>query len=178
MSKQTKTEVHKGATKVAATISKVYDTVSKSGNIVTQCVSAVQQVYRGAEVPKADLAFIADNVARSRGWSSKSAQSRKSEVRKIVRNYLRIPEALKLYTAKVDSFTWHDAIKLTTQLNKDQTVRQAVSAMLSAPKAKAPTAMSVFGASINRIKNIETRSKKIIAFRKDLTKLLDKHGLA
>lgn len=177
MAAKEKVQVNKGATKVASTIAKVFDTVSKQGNIITQCVTSVKAVYRGAEVPVADERFIADNVARIRGWSEASAGPRKSEVRKIVRNYLTIPEAIQLYMKKADSFTWHEAMQLLTQLNKGLTVRQAVAAMVSKPDAAAPSALKVFASCITKIQNLETRSQKVIGFRKDLVKLLDKHGL-
>jgi len=175
MAKQT--EVKKGASKVAATIAKVFDDVSKQGNIVTQCVSSVRSVYRGVEVPRIDEQFIADNVARIRGWSDKSAGPRKSEVRKIVRNYLKVDEAIAAYRKKSDTFTWHECMRLLTQLNKDQSIKQAVTACLvtSAPaKIAAPKQLASL---LARISNLETRSTKIIAFRQDLSKLIDKHNI-
>lgn len=173
-----KQEVKKGASKVASGIAKVFDTVSKQGNILTQCVTAVKGTYRGAEVPVADERFIADNVARIRNWSKASEGPRKSEVRKIVRNYALIPEAMQLYQKKHDTFTWHTAMRLVTKLNGGNTPKQAVAAMVATTSANAPTALKVFAAAITRIVNLETRSSKIIAFRKDLSKLLDKHNLA
>lgn len=179
MAKQeSKTEVHKGATKVASGIAKVFDTVAKQGNILTQCVTSVKSVYRGADVPVADERFIADNVARIRNWSKASEGPRKSEVRKIVRNYALIPEAMQLYQRKHDTFTWHTAMKLVTKLNAGNTPKQAVAAMVATASASAPKPMAVFAAAIARIVNLDTRSPKVIAFRKDLAKLLDKHNLA
>lgn len=177
MSTNEKQDVNKGASKVASTIAKVYDTVAKQGNVITQCVSAVKAVYRGADVPRCDEQFIADAVARQRGWSEKSAAPRKSEVKKIVRNYITIPEAMQLYSKKHDTFTWHTALKLVTKLNAGNTPRQAVAAMVATTSANKPTALSVFNNAITRIQNLETRSRKIIEFRKDLTKLLDDHNL-
>ena len=169
--------VRKGATKVANTIAKVFDAVASGGNIVTQCVSSLRSVYRNAEVPAHEIKFIADNVARIRKWSDSSAGPRKSEVRKIVRNYLKLDEAITMYNKKSDTFTWHDAMKLLTQLNKDQSPRQAVTACLvtaEPARVSAPKRLSNLLASIS---NLETRSAKIIAFRKDLYKLIDKHGV-
>lgn len=177
MSKETKVEVHKGATKVANTVAKVFGAVAKQGNIITQCVTAVKSVYKGEPVPKADLSFIADNVARIRGWSAASANARKSEVRRIVEAYVTLPEAMEMYAKKSDTFTWHQAVKLARLLNSN-TPRQAVAAMLAAPSAQKQTAIQVFDSAINRIVNLETRSQKIIGFRRDLAKLLDKHNLA
>ena len=178
MSKQEKVEVNKGATKVASAVAKVFGDVAKQGNIITQCVIAVKAVYKGAEVPKADQSFIANNVARQRGWSERSAASRKSEVRKILRNYMTIPEAMQLYSKKADTFTWHEAMRLCVSLNGGNTPKQAVAALLSANTAtKTVNAVKRFATLITGIQNLETRSTKIIAFRKDLTALLAKHNL-
>lgn len=184
MSKQEKVVVNKGATKVASGISKVLGDVAKQGNIITQCVSAVNSVYRGAEVPKADLSFIANKVAQQRNWSEASAGPRKSEVRKIIRAYREIPEAVKLYTSKHSTFTWHTCMRLVTQLNKKTasgkpvTVRAAVHGMVLKSKDQPTDAMKSFKLLISRIENLQTRSPKIIGFRRDLVKLLDKHNLS
>ena len=178
MTTETKATINKGASKIANTIAKVYDAVKKQGSIVTQCVTSVATVYKGELVPKADEQFIADNVARIQKWSGKSEGPRKSEVRKIVRNYLTLPEALKLFIKRNNGATWHDAMKLATQLNKGFTPRQAVTALMTTAEAKKPNALDVFHSAITRITNIETRSTKVIAFRKDLTVLLAKHNLS
>ncbi len=177
MAKQEKEQVNKGASKVASTIAKVFDTVSKQGNIITQCVTSVKAVYRGADVPVTDERFIADNVARIRGWSAASASARKSEVRKIVRNYLTIPEAVEMYVKKHGGLSWHQAMQLATQLNKGLTCRQAVLAMTTKAEVPKVAAPKQIAALLTRISNIETRSSKIIAFRKDLSALVSKHGL-
>ena len=172
-----KPAVRKGATKVANTIAKVFDTVASGGNVITQCVTSLKSVYRGAEVPTHEEQFIANQVARIRKWSDKSAVARKSEVRKIVRNYLKLDEAVDMYRKKSDTFTWHECMKLLTQLNKDQTTRQAVNACLTtAAPTKVPAPKQIANL-LTRISNVETRSAKIIAFRKDLAKLCEKHGI-
>lgn len=176
MKTDTKEKVNKGASKVASTIAKVFDTVSKQGNIITQCVTSVKAVYRGAEVPAMDERYIADAVARTRGWSPASAAARKSEVRKIVRNYLTIPEAVQLYAKKHAGLTWHQAMGLLTQLNKGLTPRKAVLAMSVKAEAAVVPAPKQIAALLTRISNVETRSQRIIKFRKDLSLLSAKHG--
>lgn len=176
--KQDKPTVNKGALKIANTIAKVYDTVSKQGNIVTQCVSIVATMYRGNDVPAIDERFIADNVARIQRWTPKSAGPRKSEVRKMVRNYRTIPEALQVFAKRNGGVSWHEAMKLLTQLNKGLTIRQAVTACFATAVAANVPAPKVLAALLTRISNIETRSAKIIAFRQDLSKLCAKHGIS
>ena len=172
-----KAEVNKGASKVASGISKVLDAVGKQGSLVTQCVSAIKAVYKGAEVPKADIEFIANNVARIQKWSASSRGPRMSNVRKIVRNYTSLPEAVEKFSKKNGGATWHDAMKVATQLNGGKTVNQAVAAMTTKQEAATVPAPKRIAALLTSINNVETRSAKIIAFRKELNALAAKHGV-
>lgn len=175
--KEPKAIVHRGANKVAAAVAKVYDSVENSGNVVTQCVTAAMRVYRGNAIPKLDLAYIADNVARIRAWTATSLKQRKSEVRIVLRAYDRLPEAITKYTAKSESFTWHDAIKLARCLGREPAVNVAVALALSKNAAKIVTPVMRVGAAISRIMNTETRIAKILAFQLGLESLAEKHAI-
>ena len=117
-------------------------------------------------------------MARIQRWTPKSAGPRKSEVRKMVRNYRTIPEALQVFAKRNGGVSWHEAMKLLTQLNKGLTIRQAVTACFATAVAANVPAPKVLAALLTRISNIETRSAKIIAFRQDLSKLCAKHGIS
>lgn len=86
-------------------------------NLVTQCVTACKNHWRGEIPAKADINEFAEKVAEIRGWSESSAKPRKSEVRKFVRNYTRMESACKAVAAKTERFSWHDARKVATILN-------------------------------------------------------------
>jgi hypothetical protein len=179
MSKQEST-IAKGAAKVASAIAKVFETVSKQGNIITQCVSSVTSVYKGKPVPSTDIAFIANNVARLRGWSKGSEGPRKSEVRKIVRNYTRIPEAMQKVGAADGNFTWHDAMRLLTALNAEPALGKAVlrfNAKGPVTKATSATPTKVLGQAVSKIMNLDTRAVKITKFQEALETLCDSHGI-
>lgn len=171
-----KPTINKGATKVANAIAKVYEIVGKSGSVVTQCVTSARSVYKGAAIPKADLSFIADNVARMRNWTPASSGPRKSEVRKILRVYDRLPEAIDAYCSKHDTFTWHTAIKLARCLNREPALRPAL-ALMEAKVAIAASPAKALGAAISKAMNVETRTVKIVAFQEGLEQLCDKHGI-
>ncbi len=157
MSKKTSTTpVHKGAGKVAAAIAKVYGIVAQNGNVITQCVSSAMSVYKGADIPKKDLSAIADKVAMLRKWTPASAGPRKSEVRKILRVYPRLPEAIAAYAKKHDSFTWHTAVKLARCLGREPALNKALALMDSAPKAAAFSALELCGKATRRLINLET----------------------
>ena len=100
-----------------------------------------------------------------------------SEVRKIVRNYKTIPEAITAFNKKNGGVTWHEAMRLLTQLNKGLTVNQSVKAMVTRAEVPKVKADKQIAALLTRISNVETRSPKIIAFRKALSALAAKHNL-
>ncbi len=178
MSKQTEKQVvNRGAGKVATAVAKVYDAVENSGSVVTQCVTAARQVYRGNAIPKLDLSYIADNVARIRRWSPASLKQRKSEVRVVLRAYARLPEAIDRYTKNSDGFTWHDAIKLSRCLGAEPSMLQALKRMNAKVAAKRTTPLSTIGAAVSRIMNVETGASKLVAFQTGLEALAEKHGI-
>ena len=175
--KTTEAKINKGAGKVANAIAKVYEIVGQSGSVVTQCVTSAMSVYKGAAIPQQDLRFIADNVARIRKWTSVSARARKSEVRKILKQYTRLPEAIDAYCAKHDAFTWHTAVKLARCLDREPALRPALALMSAQTVSKAATPAKALGTAISKAMNVETRTAKIVAFQGDLEQLCEKHGI-
>jgi hypothetical protein len=103
---------------------------------------------------------------------------RKSEVRKIVRQYPRINEAVEKYTATHDNFTWHTAMRLITCLHREPALNKAL-ALMDAGNAKKGkvTAIKACGQSVSRIMNLDTTAKKIVDFQNALESLCEKHGI-
>ncbi len=170
-------KVSKGATRVANAISTVLGKVAKQGNVITQCVTSLQNVYGGKPVPKQDVNAIANTVARLRGWSATSMAPRKSEVRKIVRQYPRIAEAVEKYTSQHESFTWHTAMRLITCLHREPSLAQALKLMDASNAAKTITPIKACGSAVSRIMNLDTTAKRIVDFQNGLESLADKHGI-
>lgn len=170
-------KVSKGATRVANAISTVLGKVAKQGNVITQCVTSLQNTYGGKPVPKADVNAIANTVARLRGWSASSMAPRKSEVRKIVRQYPRIAEAVERYTETHDNFTWHTAMRLITCLHREPSLAQALKLMDASNTAKAITPTKACGQAVSRIMNLDTQSKSIVNFQNALESLCEKHNI-
>lgn len=175
--KATTPKVSRGATKVANTIAKVFGAVAKQGNVITQCVTSLVQVYGGNAVPKQDVNAIADTVARLRGWSAASMGPRKSEVRKIVRQYPRIAEAVDKYTDSHDSFTWHTAMRLITCLHREPALNKALALMDASNAAKEISPIKACGTAVSRIMNLDTRSAKLTDFQNALETLCEKHSI-
>ncbi len=181
MSKQASKTVVKattGISKVANAIAKAYATQAGSGNVVTQLCKISAQVFKGKDANSTDLKEIASSVARQRGWSPASSGPRMSEVRKIVRNYKRMPEAVAAYLKKHDAFSWHDAMRLLTCLNKEPSNKVALSLMDASNKTKqAGRPQKVIGLAVSRIMNVDTRTAKIVSFQEALESLCETHDI-
>ncbi len=181
MSKQASKTVVKattGISKVANAIAKAYATQAGSGNVITQVCKIAASVFRGKDANSTDLKEIATSVARQRGWSPASSGPRMSEVRKIVRNYKRMPEAVTTYLSKHDAFSWHDAMRLLTCLNREPSNRIALSLMDKSNATKqAARPAKVIGTAISRIMNVDTRTAKIVGFQEALESLCETHDI-
>ncbi len=164
----TKKQVAKLATgigKVSNAIAGAFGQHAKSGNIVTQVCKICVTVFKGKHASKAELSHVADSVARIQGWSEKSSGPRKSEVRKIVRNYLAMPDAMALVAKKSDTFSWLDAMRLLTQLNNDShNTKQAVAAYLGGTKAKRKVgAIKQLELALGRVMAIDSQASKVVS---------------
>ncbi|MEE8538554.1 MAG: hypothetical protein V3S54_01970 [Woeseiaceae bacterium] len=167
-----------GISKVANAIAKAYATQAESGNVITQVCKVAAQVFKGKDANTTDLKEIAKGVARQRGWTPASAGPRMSEVRKIVRNYKRIPEAVTSYMRKHETFSWHTAMRLITCLNREPALNQALKLMDVGNAVKlAAKPAKVIALAVSRIMNVDTRSTSIVNFQTALESLAEKHGV-
>ena len=181
MSKQASKTVVKattGISKVANAIAKAYATQAESGNVITQVCKIAATVFKGKDANSTDLKEIATNVARLRGWSPASSGPRMSEVRKIVRNYKRIPDAVSTYLKKHDTFSWHTAMRLLTCLNKEPSNAIALRMMdVSNKEKQTAKPAKVIGLAVSRIMNVDTRASKIVGFQEALESLCETHDI-
>lgn len=167
-----------GISKVANAIAKAYATQAGSGNVITHVCKIAASVFGGNDANSTDLKDIAASVARQRGWSPASSGPRMSEVRKIVRNYKRMPEAVAAYLKKHESFSWHDAMRLLTCLNREPSNVIALRLMDKSNATKqAARPAKVIGLAVSRIMNVDTRTAKIVAFQGALETLCDTHEI-
>lgn len=133
-------------------------------SIVTQCVKACASHFGNETPPKEDVADFANKVAELRGWSEKSANARKSEVRKVVRNHVRLESACKAVAAKGDTFTWHNAIKVARILNKNPKLSDAgvVKAFFESAPANHATPKQKAMKSLKSFMEISTTAKDVV----------------
>ncbi len=167
-----------GIGKVSTAISNAYAAQAESGVNLTNLCKIAQTVFKGKAANSIDIKAIADKVAQLRGWTQASAGPRKSEVRKIVRHYRRIPEAVTAYRKKGATFSWHDAMRLLTCLNKEPALRPALALMAAGNSNRAKqTPLKVIGSAISRVMNIDTKATKLVAFQDALESLCEQHEI-
>lgn len=122
-------------------ISSALDGVSATGSLMTDIANTAHKHYKGEDIPKEDIDSIVDQVASAQKWNAAARVARKSEVRVILRACAALPKYLKALSEKMDSFTWHDAMKLARQVNKGATIPAAV-AFVKNGKASSHTSVN------------------------------------
>ncbi|MGL4557392.1 MAG: hypothetical protein ACRCV5_07800 [Afipia sp.] len=171
-----------GLSSLASAIAGAFATVETTGGLVATICASVQKLYKGAEMPSDDVAYVCDEVARLRGWSDASARVRKAECKAILGQYATLPEAIeKASTKKHVSFD--AAVKLARSL-KSMTPRQAAAAYIagkSATRASDPTTRTLDEAKasikkhVNRVLEFTQVDRK---FRAELRSLCEEYGIA
>jgi len=167
-------------TAAAKVVSDAIGNATNQVSIVTQCVNACRSHF-GGDVPlKEDCADFANKVAEYRGWSEASAKARKSEVRKVVRNYGRLDSACKAVAKASESFTWHNAVKVARLLNKMPKASDTaiVRAYFESPPSNAQTPTEKSMRLIKNFINVKGRkSADVIALRTAVEKVCADRGI-
>lgn len=167
---------------LASTVAGAFAEAEQSGGLVENICKAVQKLYKGKPVPKDDGEFIADEVARLRGWSEGSARVRKAECKSIIGQYAKLPDAIA--RAKKKKFvSFEMAVKLARSLNKGMTPNQAAQALVrrqqrndsdSRAKADAETARKAAKQSAKKMLEYKALPAK---FRSALRELCEEYDI-
>lgn len=108
------------------------DSAENTGSLLTQVCETANKYTRGETLSDEDQKAIAAAVSSEKGWRGKTAQSRESEVRVILRASAELPEAIEAFASKNKSCNWHTGMKLARRLNKGEPVAKAVKTVLHA----------------------------------------------
>lgn len=178
MSKQTdKPKVGSGAKRVAHEIAKAYGQLAQgTANVVTRVCNVAMELYGGEYLPAQDIAAIVAQVSKERGWTTASAQARKSEIRTVLQTYDVLPDACNAFLEQAGSLTWHNAVRLGRELiasdfNVSKAVRNAIT------KSPAPkTAADQMKGACRRIARL-TPGGKLGEFRQDFIALCGRYNI-
>lgn len=117
---------------VVATFVNVLSSHETSGNIVTQVCNTAAKWFKGEEIDAATRASIITDIAVARGWKGDSVKVRSSECNAVLKAYTSLPEAVKLFANKNHgAVQWHNSLSLARQINKGESVTNAVKNALS-----------------------------------------------
>jgi hypothetical protein len=108
------------------------DSHENSGSLLTQVCETANKYTRGESLSEEDQKAIAAGVSSEKGWKGKTAASRESEVRVILRASAELPEAIEVFTTKNKRCDWHTGMKLARRLNKGDNIAKAVKHVMQA----------------------------------------------
>jgi len=119
---------------IANTIADKLKAHESTGSLVVQICTAVQGLYRGADIPAEEMEFMLDDVSRAMKWTSKSADKRKLETKAILVASESLPTAIAR-ASKQMPVPFYQALKLARLINGGKTAIQAASALVNGKKA-------------------------------------------
>lgn len=152
-------------------------------SLVTQVCEITKDVF-GTQIPDVkQQKEIAEGVAEEKGWQGRSADSRKSEVRAVLRSHDVLDE---MCGAIIDdkrndgSFTWHNAIKaarIVNRLRKAGTYskKAVVAAYYESKPAPAPQDQAL--SKLRAFVNVSTRAKHFKAMQDMVSKYAAENGI-
>lgn len=150
-------------------------------NLVTQLCESIALEYGKQPVPAPAIKEITEALAKEEGWKGRTCDSRKSEVRAVLRSHHVLAGLCTAVTRdkRCETFSWHNAIKVAriwVRQNKKGTPSQA-SVIREFFKKAATSASDPIDIVANKIANLSPRKgTKAAALVDDLVQVLSKHG--
>lgn len=161
-------------TAIVNAVSAAYTGLGKTGALPIDAAKVAARHMTEYSKDTADA--VADAVSRAQGWKGKTADSRKSEIRVLLKASHKLPE---FHTAcvKLGSMNWHDTMALARWINKDETQSECVSLMRDrlAGKGTPGTTVTPQGRALSAMLSLykETKGERRDAVRKALRMLRD-----
>ena len=151
--------------------------------MVLALVDACYDTYNGKDIDKAQQDDILSKIENDASWKgSASAGARVSEYRACLIAYpYYLAEACKWFRKEFGELRRVHMLKLAREVVKHESWKDAVTTVVKAFKAKKSTGTgraATIGMGLGIIKNLQTRKRNIIAFRKELVKLCKKFDIA
>lgn len=174
MGKKTKVieKVQVGIGKVSAALSSAFSSQAATGDFIVTVCKICAIVFDGKPANSISIIKVADDVCRLQGWSKASEGPRKSECRKIVRNYATFEDAAVAYRKTHTNFSWGTAMRLLTCLNKEPVQKHALKLMDKKESAVAEVKpIKIATAAVKKIMAIKSRAAKIVALQEGIEEL-------
>jgi hypothetical protein len=144
-----------------------------TGELIDTCVARGKQFYKGKPIPDGDLTAMVNNIADTFGWKGRTAHSRKSETRNVLKWYAQLAEVVTKFRKKNNgNATWHNVVSLARNLEKNggklapavtALVAQMAATATPPNKLTAKLAKAAAAIAINRILKMTKLDKKFRA---------------
>lgn len=175
--------------RVAASITGLGNAVSDTfANQAHEITNACQQVFgrENWDIDKADITTVVNTVEESAPWKgTSSAAARRSEVTAIIKGYPHLAKACGDFKRMFGELRREHLVKIAriapTSASAADTAGLAVEFFENREKERGKgggAKPKTIAELVSGIFKVQTRSKKQIAFRKDLANLCKKHGIA
>jgi hypothetical protein len=104
-----------------------------TSDLIVTCVQRGNQYYKGKAIPDGDLNAMVDIIADAAKWVGRSAHSRKSETRNVLKWYAQLTEVVDKFRKKNNgNATWHNVVSLSRNLEKNNgKIGPAVTALVT-----------------------------------------------
>ena len=159
---------------IARVVTQAERAASKTMQVmVLALVDACYDTYNGDEIDKAQQDDILSKIENDASWKgTASAGARVSEYRACLIAYpYYLADACKLFRTQFGELRRGHMLKLAREVMKHENWRDAVTTVVKSFKAKASAGagrVATIGMGLGIIKNLLTRSRKVIQFRKEL----------
>ena len=168
-------------TSIGDSVSGLYAGAFEASDAFIAMLTQVRKAYKGADVPVADLDYIATRVANQRNWKAGSMKVRRAELNTVIGQYATAPEAIALAVKQTKRpQTFSACLKICRALKSGKTSKQAAAVVTAVTKATAPNkrtkAVAMKSCKVH-IKRILEHTQLSAAFRTELKKLAAEHDL-
>ncbi len=153
-------------------------------SMVMGLVAACTQTFCGEDMSPEQITEVQNEVAKDAPWKGSSSEgARRSEIKACLIAYpYYFGEACALFRREVGELRRNHVLMIARQVPKHESWRLAVAEVIKKMKAaKVTVIVSVdqkLSNALSAIRGLQTRSHKIIKFRKELAALVIKHNLA
>lgn len=121
MATKGKTVAKDAVTRVGAALANAYGSIEMSASHLETVCKVAHEAFGGSDIAKDDETRIVERMVQERGdaWSEETATARKSEARRVLQCYTKLPEAIE--TVREDGpCDWRGGLKLARLIVKNE----------------------------------------------------------
>lgn len=139
-----------------------------SGSLIHTVCEVANRYTKGAAMADEDIKATVTDISKAKGWKGKSAASRESEVRVVLRAAHLLPDAIDAATKAKKVCDWHTGMRIARALNKGKTQPQAIKAAYETGSANKGTPEGRVAGALKGWYKVSPRKRESILKAADL----------